>query len=47
MSSVGADKAGYASVLFPLVALTLLRRGDAAPAALPAPLASLTPISER
>lgn len=40
--------AGLLSVLlFPLLALTLLRRGDAASAALSAPLVPLTPVSER
>lgn len=40
--------AGLFSVLvFPLVALTILRRGDAAPAASPASLVPLTPVSER
>jgi len=40
--------AGLLSVLlFPLLALTILRRGDAAQAATPASLVPLTPVSER
>jgi Kef-type K+ transport system membrane component KefB len=40
--------AGLLSVLlFPLVALTLLRRGDATTATTPAPIIPLTPVSER